>query len=255
MFYFLLVFLFSLVCSIKISPNEYKPLDNPYEDDIVESTEAYHHIITAISAVGYIDYYKGIYYKKYLCCSWGFNQYGKYTCKNNFKYVEIGNYTNLTNINETNHKELLHYGCINTDEKAYQNILFDYRRHSNDSLLLVQIRMTNNDTEPIDFTIDYCEKYGDFDGGYTECLSFKNVDSYTIPNNSFIIYTLKIDNTSYFVQSDNFTTPRKDVKFNFNQQILLYINTEDKEKKNIYKQLYNIGKLAKICFIFSWSCS
>ena len=240
MFYFLLVFLFSLVCSIKISPNEYKPLDNPYEDDIAESTEAYHHIITAISAVGYIDYYKGIYYKKYLCCSWGFNQYGKYTCKNNFKYVEIGNYTNLTNINETNHKELLHYGCINTDEKAYQNILFDYRRHSNDSLLLVQIRMTNNDTEPIDFTIDYCEKYGDFDGGYTECLSFKNVDSYTIPNNSFIIYTLKIDNTSYFVQSDNFTTPRKDVKFNFNQQILLYINTEDKEKK-IYINSYIIS--------------
>ena len=103
---FIILVLLHIVYTIKVSPNDYKPLDNPYEDDIAESTEAYHHIITSISSAGYIDYYKGIYYKKYLCCSWGYPYSGiDYYCIHKFSYTTIENYTLLSNINDTNLKE------------------------------------------------------------------------------------------------------------------------------------------------------
>ena len=238
MFIILLSLLFLNVFSIKISPNEYKELDNPFEDDIYESTEAYHHVITSFSANGYIDYYKGIYYKKYLCCSWGFTYYGHYKCINNFNYETIENYTQISNINDTNLKELLHYGCT-AGEEEFLSILFDYQRNANDSLVSVQIRMTNIDEEPIDFLLQVCTGYK---GKYEEkkCSSFQTVDEYTIPNNTFIIYTFKLDETSYYVQKDNFTIPRKNCTFNFKQPILLYINPLDVSKK-IYINSYIVS--------------
>ena len=241
---FIILVLLHIVYTIKVSPNDYKPLDNPYEDDIAESTEAYHHIITSISSAGYIDYYKGIYYKKYLCCSWGYPYSGiDYYCIHKFSYTTIENYTLLSNINDTNLKELLHYGCVpgTTNEGGIdqQNLLFDYKRYSNDSIVSVQIRMTNLDMEPLDFQLSVCTGTT---GSYQDkrCESFATLDNYTIPNNSFIIYTIKFDNISYYVQSDNFSTPRTDVKINWEKPILLYFNPME-EGRYLYINSYIIS--------------
>ena len=226
MFSLILILLFDIIFSLRTSFNDYKPLDNPYEDDISSSTEAYHHIITSFSAAGYIDYYKGIYYKKYLCCSWGYTDYGHYRCLHTIgSYQTIENYTQLNNINETNLKELLHYGCSPVEEEGHLNILFDYQRYTNDSIVSIQIRMTNTDPEPVEFNLAICTKHT---GSYRDkkCSEFKAIDSYIIPNNSFIIYTFKLDQNSWYVQNDNFTIPHNDpaVKIDFTKPILLYIN-------------------------------
>ena len=228
------ILLYNIIHSIKISPNEYKEIDNPYADDISDSTEQYHHIISAFSSAGYIDYYKGIYYKKYLCCNWGWDQNGYLRCKHSFSYNTLVNYTLLSNINDTNLKELHHYGCSVTGEDIQQNILFDYEMNSNESVVSVQIRMTNMDPEPLEFSFDTCAGYESPGGPENKrCKTFANIDTYTIPNNSFIIYTFKLDSQSYWIQSENFTVPHRQIKFNFNSQIILYFTPTD-EKKNLY---------------------
>ena len=233
--------LYSIIHSIKISPNDYKEIDNPYEDDIIYSREKFHHIISSFSSAGYIDFYKGIYYKKYLCCNWGWTQYGYLTCKNSFKYHTIENYTLLNNINDTNLKELLHYGCSPTEEDSQQNILFDYERFTNESVVSIQIRMTNIDPEPLEFTLDTCSVFEALGGTENRrCKTFENIDTYTIPNNSFIIYTLKLENETYWIQSDNFTVKHNQVKFNFATQIILYFNPID-EKKKLYINSYIVS--------------
>ena len=157
MFILLLFLLLDIIYSLRISFNDLKPLDNPYEDDIPSSIEAYHHIITSFSAAGYIDYYKGIYYKRYLCCSWGYTYYGHYRCRHSLgSYQIIENYTQLYNFNETNLKELLHYGCTPMEEEGQMNILFDYQRYTNDSIVSLQIRMTNINLEPLEFNLAVC---------------------------------------------------------------------------------------------------
>ena len=240
MFHLIFIFLLNIIYTLKTSPNDYKELDNPYENDITENTEAYHHIITSFAAKGYIDYYKGIYYKQYLCCSWGYTRYLHYRCLNKKgSYETIENYTLLNNINDTNLKELLHYGCTPQEEEGHLNILFDYERYASDSIVSLQIRMTNLDPEDVEFTLSVCTgTKGSYED--TKCNAFQNLDTYIIPNNSFIIYTFKLDETSYYVQSDNFQTPRNDVTFNFNKPILLYINPVDKDKK-IYINSYIVS--------------
>ena len=60
-----ILFIFIKFCeilSLKIPPDNFKELDNPYRNDIEITTEKDHHIITAVSPKGYVDYYKGIYY-------------------------------------------------------------------------------------------------------------------------------------------------------------------------------------------------
>ena len=233
-----LILLINVAIAIKISPNDFKMFDNPYEDDIAESTEAYHHIITAVSSVGYIDYYKGIYYKNHLCCQWGFNSYSRYICKHRYTYQIIENYTQLSNINDTNLKELLHYGCT-PEEEGQQSILFDYKRFANDSIVSVQIRMTNLDQEPLDFEVATCSLY---EGNYEvrKCTSFVNLDNYTIPNNSFIVYTIKFDNSSYYVPSDNYSSPKRIGKHIWENPILLYFNPT-KKGRAIYINSYIIS--------------
>ena len=243
MFSLILILLFDIIFSLRTSFNDYKPLDNPYEDDISSSTEAYHHIITSFSAAGYIDYYKGIYYKKYLCCSWGYTDYGHYRCLHTIgSYQTIENYTQLNNINETNLKELLHYGCSPVEEEGHLNILFDYQRYTNDSIVSIQIRMTNTDPEPVEFNLAICTKHT---GSYRDkkCSEFKAIDSYIIPNNSFIIYTFKLDQNSWYVQNDNFTIPHNDpaVKFDFTKPILLYINPENEKKIYINSYIVSVN--------------
>ena len=227
----LLFLIFYLINAIKISPNEYKEADNPYEDDIYESNEAYHHIITSVSARGYIDYYKGIYYKNYLCCRWGWSSYGYYDCKD-FNYETIENYTLLSNINDTNLKELLHYGCSPQGENIQQNILFDYKRFSNDSIVSLQVRMTSLESEPLNFSVQMCSTFDD-SGGVSNrfCKKFTEIDKYFIPNNSFILYTLKLEEKTYWLQSDNFTIPHNKVTFNFEKPILIYFTPENEEHR------------------------
>ena len=243
---FIYIIYFSNILTIKISPNEYKQLDNPYEDDLyanpdiddsLKADEAYHHIITSVAAVGYIDYYKGIYYKKDLCCSWGFNGHGYYTCKNN-KYETLDNYTLLDNINDTNLKELLHYGCTALEEESI-NILINYRRHSSDSILSIQMRLTNLEIEPLNFTFGICTKL-EGSGDSKKCANVTILDTYTIANNSFLIYKFKFDENYYFVQSDNFANKNDNNGwFNFEKEMWFFI--DGGEGKKLYINSYIIS--------------
>ena len=56
------------VFSVNVHSDDYKLLDNPYENDIESSTAEYHNILTSVAAISYTDYYKGIVYKNSLCC-------------------------------------------------------------------------------------------------------------------------------------------------------------------------------------------
>jgi hypothetical protein len=130
---------FCEVLSLKIPPDNFKDLDNPYRNDIEIATEKNHHIITAVSPKGYVDYYKGIYYKNFLFCRWKVN-YGLQYVSDSKTITKIDNYLELKNINDTNLKELLSYGC---DSDYPLNVVLDYRRDSDESIITVSFRLTN----------------------------------------------------------------------------------------------------------------
>ena len=110
------IFLFIInickIISLQNPPDNYTEVDNPFRDDIEYTTEKDHHIITAVSSNGYVDYYKGIYYKKKLCCHWKHNGYGFVPSYS--ENILIPNYLEIQNINDTNLKEMHKYGCLFT---------------------------------------------------------------------------------------------------------------------------------------------
>ena len=211
------------ILSLQNPPDRYMELDNPYRNDIEYTTEKDHHIITAVSSKGYIDYYKGIYFKPQLYCAWRYD-YGNYHPVSPQKHELIPNYLELQNINDTNLKRLHQYGC--TAEQL--NILIDYRRHSNDSIVSLTIRFTNVLPDDITFQLGFCSSYKETERMNCNQGALKILDEYTIYNNSFGIYTFKFDNTSYFKQSENFAIPYSHT-FPQNDHIRFYIMTDEQK--------------------------
>ena len=144
---YIFIFLFIPVYLLQNPPDNFFIEDNPYNNDIDSPTEDYHHIITMVAANKYIDHYKGIYYKPDLACYWSPNFNGQLSPVRNS--IEIPNYYSLNNINETNLKELHHYGCTNQPLA----VLVDYNRHAEDSLVVVRMRITNPGEEDITLSI------------------------------------------------------------------------------------------------------
>ena len=192
----LLLIRFFTIFSLRNPPDKFMELDNPYRNDIEFTTEKDHHIITAVSSYGYIDYYKGIYFKDQLQCSW-YYYYGDLRVYSR-KIEEISNYKELRNINETNLKELLHWGCT----YPVINIAVGYRRSSPDSVVSVTLRLTNTNEDDVEFTFGLCNLFEESDK--VKCAKVVGLDTYTITNNSFLIYTFKFSNTSYYIQSEDF---------------------------------------------------
>ena len=141
-FIFLLTILINQSFTVKVFPDDYKLIDNPYENDIESDTEEYHYVLTAVSTKGYTDLYKGIVYRSRLCC-----YYQSSYCYSSS--ATLNNYTNLTNINDTNFKELHHYACIPGKGRG-ANIFFSYPRNTPDSVISVRMRLTNIYDEPFD---------------------------------------------------------------------------------------------------------
>ena len=196
---FLLIINIYNIISLQNPPDNYTEVDNPFRNDIEFTTEKDHHIITAVSSYGYIDYYKGIYYKNKLSCHWKYN-YGYYPVYDN---KDIPSYLELQNINDTNLKELHKYGCLFTPP----NILIDYRRSADDALISITLRLTSLDEEDQEFQFGLCSSFED---SYQEtCITsgFTELDKYNITNNSLLIYTFKFDKNVYYKQSDNFEIP------------------------------------------------
>ena len=200
---FLIVLNICNIISLQNPPDRYMDVDNPFRDDIEVATEKDHHIITAVTARwnGYVDYYKGIYYKKYLYCHWKNHGYGFYPV--NDSTVRIPGYLKLQNINDTNLKDLQSHGC------AYSslNILLDYRRSVSEALVSLTIRLTNTFEEDTSFQFGICSSFED---NYKEQCpqdALRILDTYNITNNSFLVYTFRFTEYSYYVQSDNFQNP------------------------------------------------
>ena len=219
--FFLFLFNVYNIFSLKNPPEQFKELDNPYRDDLQYTTEKHHHIITAVSSKGYIDYYKGIYYKKHLYCHWRKDSYGLYPVEAN---EPIPNYLNLGNINDTNLKELHKYGCTYKN----LNILVHYRRSDDNTLISLSLRLTNIMEEEIMFKFGFCSVYEDY---YQEtCNDIIEFDTYNITNNSFLIYTFKFDKNHYYLQSDNFEKTY-DYSFDFTNHLRFFIIPCEEEQK------------------------
>ena len=219
-FIFLLTTLINQSFSVKVFPDDYKLIDNPYENDIESDTEEYHYVLTAVSARGYTDLYKGIVYKNYLCCYDDSSYYGCRSSK-----ATLNNYTNLTNINDTNFKELHHYACITGKGKAV-NIFFNYPRNTPDSVISVRMRLTNIYDEPFDLNFG---------------INGRVLDSFIINNNSFVIYTIKLDQNNYYLQKDNFTKPYSNGGlFSFGDSIRLRFSFNH-ENKTLYFNSYIVS--------------
>ena len=226
------------ILSIKIFPDEYKALDNPYDNDIESSTEDYHYIISSFAAREYIDYYKGIYYKPELCCYWNYYYENSYLYCFKRSSTILDNYTSLNNINDTNLKEMHHYACV--PEKGKQvNILFNYRKSLDDIILSIQMRFTNIYEEPFDLRLATCKTYNGTAEG-RRCIKENILDNITIPNNSFYIYTFKFDPNYYYIQSENYSIPHENNgMFNFATDNLLYLFFD--EDKQLYFNSYIIS--------------
>ena len=203
MFFFLILLYVSLnkIITEQVHPDEYKWIDSPYENDIESLTEDYNHIISSRAINDYYDEYKGIVYRGGMCCYFN-TQYTSSSCYRRVT-MTLNNYTNLSNINDTNHKELLHYGCY-ANKADELNIAFNYKKNSNDALISVKMRLTNFYDEPFEFQIGKCNSYFVNDENQILCSSKKVFDTYIIPNNSFTIYTFKFDENAYYLQNDNF---------------------------------------------------
>ena len=224
------------IISLQNPPDIFLDADSPYRDDIQNSTEKYHHIITAVTARwnGYVDYYKGIYYKKYLYCHW--INYNAYHAVNDSTKA-IPNYKELRNINDTNLKDLHSHGC------AYKqmNILFDYRRSVENALISITLRLTNILEKDVTFNFGVCQAY-EYSTYEQDCKggSLKVFDSYNITNNSFLIYTFRFTNISYYVQSDNFEKKHSYNFFNSGTHLRFFILPDD-EDQQLYLNSYIIS--------------
>ena len=224
------------IISLQNPPDIFLDSDSPYRDDIQNSTEKYHHIITAVTARwnGYVDYYKGIYYKKYLYCHW--INYNAYHAVNDSTKA-IPNYKELRNINDTNLKDLHSHGC------AYKqmNILFDYRRSVENALISITLRLTNILEKDVTFNFGVCQAY-EYSTYEQDCKggSLKVFDSYNITNNSFLIYTFRFTNISYYVQSDNFEKKHSYNFFNSGTHLRFFILPDD-EDQQLYLNSYIIS--------------
>ena len=227
-----------LILSITIKSDNYIKEDSPYRDDIEESTtEVYHHIITSEACYNYIDYYKGIFYKEKMPCYWHWDDNGQLVADRNYGIIE--KYLELGNINSTNLKELHHYGCTQGEQPL--NILVDYYRFASDSIIQIRIRFTNTQDEDVVFDFGFCESQNyRGSGSDKECLQVTPLDNATVPNNSFIIYTFRFDNTGYYKQKDNFTIKYlRDFEKEKNKHMLFYIFPQDEKK--LYMNSYIIS--------------
>ena len=225
------------VLSVKVFADDYKLIDNPYENDIESATEDYHYILTAAAARDYVDYYKGIIYKGGFCC---FHDQVR-----SYKYCRSGsstlyNYTELNNINQTNFKELLHYACTPGKGRG-ANFIFSYSRSTNDSVISVRIRLTNIYQEPLEIGFGTCKGYKYYqDEDEYRCSNPDIIDTFTIPNNSFAIYTFKLDEKAYYLQRDNFKKPyNSGDRFDFDSTISIFLFCD--EDKEIYFNSYIIS--------------
>ena len=191
---------FCEILSLKIPPDNFKELDNPYRNDIEITTEKDHHIITAVSPKGYVDYYKGIYYKNFLFCRWQVN-YGLHFINDSKTITKIDNYLDLQNIEDTNLKELLSYGC---DSDYPLNVVLDYRRDSEEN-----------------------------------CNKIAQLDESVIAENSFTIYSIKLGKTKYYIQSEDFLIEHNyPSTLNWDSHIRLFFLTGD---KHIYINSYLVS--------------
>jgi hypothetical protein len=146
--------------------------------------------------------------------------------------MPIPNYLQLSNINDTNLKELHRYGC--TSEYPL-NIILDYRREADDSIVSVAMRLTNINEEEVEFQFGVCSQ---FDAGYSEnCMKVNIFDTYTIKENSFLIYTFKLAKDGYYIQSEDFQNFYS-YGFNWKDHIRLFIMTDG---KTIYLNSYIIS--------------
>ena len=217
--------IFIIICkilSLQNPPDVYQEADNPYRNDIEYTTEKDHHIITAVSSEGYVDYYKGIYYKPYLYCQWRYDN-GHYHPEEQI-HESIPKYLELQNINDTNLKQLHKIGCT----APQLNLLIDYRRHADDAIVSLTIRFTNTLEEDIPFQLGFCNSYKENERktcnqGYLQIL-----DEYTVANNSFAVYTFKFDISSYYKQSENFEIPYSH-SFPVNDHLRFFILTDEQK--------------------------
>ena len=223
-FIFLFLTLINQTFCVKVFPDDYKWIDNPYENDIESDTEDYHYVLTAVSAKGYTDNYKGIVYRSRFCC-----YYDTYYSNCRSSSTVLNNYTNISNINETNLKELHHYACISGKGKDV-NIYFSYSRATPDSVITVRMRLTNIYEEPFELEFGKCNGYTGYDQD-RRCYSKSVLDSFIIPNNSFAIYTFKLDQNNYYLEKENFSKPHSNSGlFSFGEDIKLsfFFNHENK---------------------------
>ena len=228
---FLLIINICKIISLQNPPDNYSEVDNPFRDDIEYTTEKDHHIITAVSSNGYVDYYKGIYYKKKLCCHWIHN--GNGFVPSYAENVLIPKYLEIQNINDTNLKEMHKYGCLYKPP----NILIDYRRSAEDALVSITLRLTSLEEKDIEFQFGLCDGFED--NRQEKCIpsGFTILDTYNITNNSFLIYTFKFDNSSYFRQSDNFEIAYSH-KFKANKHLRFFIMADT---DNLYINSYIVS--------------
>ena len=211
--------LFNQIYLERVHPDNYKWFDNPYENDIESQTEDYNNIIEAVAVQEYDDYYKGVYYKNGLCCYRTNHNSNFYSCSSNYK--TLTDYAKLTNINDTNLKKLHYNGCKSSRDEI--NILFYYKRNIPDALVTVKIRLTNEYQEPLKFYLGTCNRYIENENNEYICSSVKALDTYIIPNNSIAIYTLKIDENYYYLQSEDFKIKHANTYYKFNNYIFIQL--------------------------------
>jgi len=231
-----ILFIFINFCdilSLKIPPDNYKELDNPYRNDIEFATEKDHHIITAVSTKGYVDYYKGIYYKNFLFCRWKVN-YGLHFVNDSKAITKIDNYLDLQNIEDTNLKELLSYGC---DSDYPLNVVLDYRRDSEESIITASFRLTNILEKEVPFQFGFCATYEP--GLQENCNKITQLDESVIAENSFTIYSIKLGKTKYYIQSEDFRIEHDyPSTLDWEKHIRLFFLTGD---QNIYINSYLVS--------------
>ena len=218
-----IILLYNIVFSLKIPPDEFKVLDNPYRNDIDFTTEKDHHIITAIAAKEYIDYYKGIFYKDFMYCNWS-TYCGLHPTTGPNDIKTYPDYNEILNINDTNLKKLHKYGCTGSNPL---NIAFDYRRESEDSRISVAMRLTNLDPEnEVEFQVGLCSK---FEAGYGEtCMEVIEFDKYTVEKNSFIVVKVQLGKDGFYKQTENFEIFHQQ-KFDWTTHLRLFILDEEKK--------------------------
>ena len=247
---FLFIFLylifkqFNKILSVKVHPDDYKLIDNPYENDIESSSESYNYIITSVATFEYIDFYKGIHYKNNLCCC-----YYSYSCYSTSRY--FNDYLSLSNINDTNLKELHRRGCVGcvTENGANINIIFDYRRYSSDSLIAIKMRLTNIYNESMEIGVGACRGYRYDSSGYLRyCTSKTILDTFIIPNNSFAIYTFKLDQYYYYLESENFKISH-DINGLFSPSSYNYLYLFFDQEKELYLNSYIVSVDLKKYFL------